>query len=67
MTGGAPLRVAMIGAGMISRYHLTAWQRCAGAEVVALADPIEVLGYQGVNILTAASARLPRSSSTSQL
>lgn len=35
----APLRVGMIGAGMISSYHLTAWQRCPGAEVVAIADP----------------------------
>jgi len=33
------LRVGMVGAGMISAYHLTAWRRCAGAEVVAIADP----------------------------
>ncbi len=39
MTASAPLRVGLIGAGMISRYHLTAWQRCPGAEVVAVADP----------------------------
>ncbi|MEQ8397542.1 Gfo/Idh/MocA family oxidoreductase [Thalassobaculum sp.] len=38
-TASAPLRIGLIGAGMISRYHLTAWQRCAGAEVVAIADP----------------------------
>ena len=39
MTTPAPLRIGMIGAGMISSYHLVAWQRCPGAEVVAIADP----------------------------
>ena len=39
MTTSAPLRIGMIGAGMISRYHLEAWRRCPGAEVVAIADP----------------------------
>ena len=39
MTTNAPLRIGMVGAGMISRYHLAAWRRCAGAEVVAIADP----------------------------
>ena len=39
MTTPAPLRIGMIGAGMISRYHLEAWRRCPGAEVVAIADP----------------------------
>jgi predicted dehydrogenase len=37
---GGKLRVAMIGAGMISEYHLTAWSRLKDdAEVVAVADP----------------------------
>ena len=39
MAQQAPLRVGMIGAGMISRYHLTGWQSCPGAEEVAIADP----------------------------
>ena len=39
MRTGHPLRVALIGAGMISRHHLIAWDRCASAEVIALADP----------------------------
>ncbi len=33
----APLRVALVGAGMISLYHLRAW-RAVGAEVVAICD-----------------------------
>jgi len=33
------LRVALAGAGMVSRHHLIAWRRCAGAKVVAIADP----------------------------
>ncbi len=33
------LRVALVGAGMISFKHLTAWKRVAGAEVVAVVDP----------------------------
>jgi predicted dehydrogenase len=33
------LRVALIGAGMVSQHHLIAWQHCADAEVVAIADP----------------------------
>jgi D-apiose dehydrogenase len=32
-------RVALAGAGMISRHHLLAWQAVPGMEVVALADP----------------------------
>lgn len=39
MNAPAPLRIGMIGAGMISSYHLIAWQRCPDAEVVAIADP----------------------------
>jgi len=34
-----PLRVAMIGAGMISFKHLTAWKRLPDAQVVAIVDP----------------------------
>ncbi|MEQ8815642.1 MAG: Gfo/Idh/MocA family oxidoreductase [Thalassobaculum sp.] len=41
MTASAPLRIGLVGAGMISGYHLTAWRRCPGAEVVAIADPSE--------------------------
>ncbi len=33
------LKVALAGAGMVSRHHLIAWSRCAGAEVVAICDP----------------------------
>ena len=33
------LRVAIAGAGMVSRHHLVAWSRCTGASVVAIADP----------------------------
>ena len=34
------LRVALIGAGMISEYHLFAWSRLARrAQIVAVADP----------------------------
>jgi D-apiose dehydrogenase len=33
------LRVALAGAGMVSRHHLIAWSKLADAEVVAIADP----------------------------
>jgi predicted dehydrogenase len=33
------LRVAVAGAGMVSRHHLIAWSRCPDADVVAIADP----------------------------
>lgn len=33
------LRVALIGAGMVSAHHLAAWAGVEGAEVVAIADP----------------------------
>ncbi len=37
---GDKLRVAMIGAGMISEYHLIAWSRLRNrAQIVAVADP----------------------------
>jgi predicted dehydrogenase len=32
-----PLRIALVGCGMISLYHLRAWQ-AAGAEIVAVCD-----------------------------
>ncbi|HEX2116457.1 MAG TPA: Gfo/Idh/MocA family oxidoreductase [Alphaproteobacteria bacterium] len=35
----AALRVGLIGAGMISPYHLTAWSRLQQAKVVAICDP----------------------------
>lgn len=34
-----PLRVALAGAGMVSRHHLIAWAKLAQAEIVAVADP----------------------------
>ena len=35
-----PLRIGLIGAGMVSRHHLIAWANIAGqADVVAVADP----------------------------
>ena len=36
--GPAPLRVALIGAGDISRYHLEAWRKVPAVEVVAICD-----------------------------
>ena len=33
------LRVAMVGAGMISRHHLDAWRKLAEVDVVAVVDP----------------------------
>ncbi len=39
-TGGNTLRVGLIGAGMITHYHLIAWSRVVGAEVVAICDPV---------------------------
>lgn len=34
------LKVALAGAGMVSRHHLIAWSKCADAEIVAIADPV---------------------------
>ena len=35
-----PLRIGLVGAGMVSRHHLLAWAELAGqASVVAVADP----------------------------
>ena len=40
MSSVHPLRVAVAGAGMISRHHLLGWQKLAGdVEVVAICDP----------------------------
>jgi predicted dehydrogenase len=40
MSIAAPLRVGLIGAGMVSQHHLLAWAKLRGiAEVVAIADP----------------------------
>lgn len=33
------LRIAVAGAGMVSTHHLRGWQECAGAQVIAIADP----------------------------
>lgn len=35
-----PLRVGVLGCGMISANHFTAWAHCQGAEVVAVCDPM---------------------------
>jgi len=40
------LRVAVAGAGMVSRHHLTAWSRCADATVVGIADPDRARAHQ---------------------
>lgn len=34
-----PLRIGVLGCGMISADHLAAWSRCQGARVVAVCDP----------------------------
>lgn len=34
-------KIGLLGCGHISRDHLTAWANCAGAEVVAVCDPVE--------------------------
>ncbi|MFO1398913.1 MAG: Gfo/Idh/MocA family oxidoreductase [Burkholderiales bacterium] len=34
-----PLRIGVLGCGMISADHLTTWSRCQGARVVAVCDP----------------------------
>lgn len=33
------MRVGLVGAGWVTQYHLPAWQRLEGAEIVALCDP----------------------------
>lgn len=35
-----PLRVGVLGCGMISANHFAAWANCQGAEVVAICDPM---------------------------
>jgi predicted dehydrogenase len=39
MNSTAPLRIGLIGAGMISEHHLIAWSRTSAARVVAVCDP----------------------------
>ena len=34
-----PLRGALIGAGAISQYHLSAWEKISQAEIIAICDP----------------------------
>lgn len=34
-----PLRIGLVGAGMVAQYHIRAWRACPGAELVAIADP----------------------------
>src|SRR5437762_2135185 len=34
------LRVGVVGAGMISEYHLRGWSQTDGAKVVAICDPV---------------------------
>jgi predicted dehydrogenase len=38
--GQGPLRVGLVGAGMISRHHLIGWSRAGDARVVAICDPV---------------------------
>ena len=40
LTRGGLLRVGVLGCGMISASHFTAWARCQGAQVVAVCDPM---------------------------
>lgn len=35
-----PLRIGVLGCGMISADHFAAWSRCQGAQVVAVCDPM---------------------------
>ncbi|APW39128.1 NAD-binding oxidoreductase [Rhodoferax koreense] len=39
-SGNKLLRVGVLGCGMISADHFTAWARCQGAQVVAVCDPM---------------------------
>jgi len=39
MTTATPLRVGLIGAGMVSFHHLSAWAGIADARIVGIADP----------------------------
>jgi len=38
MSNSSPLRVGVVGCGLISTAHLTAWAQCQGAQVVAVCD-----------------------------
>ena len=37
----AILRVGLVGAGMVAAHHVAAWEKCPGAELVAIADQDE--------------------------
>ncbi|WP_297579863.1 Gfo/Idh/MocA family oxidoreductase [Devosia sp.] len=39
MTRGRVVRVGLVGAGWVTQYHLPAWAKVDGAEVVAICDP----------------------------
>ena len=39
-TATTPLRVGVLGCGMISGNHFSAWAQCQGAQVVAVCDPV---------------------------
>ncbi len=39
MAAGTPIRIGLVGAGMVSRHHLSAWAGVSGARVTAIADP----------------------------
>ncbi len=40
MAATIPLRIGVLGCGMISANHFTAWANCQGAEVVSVCDPV---------------------------
>lgn len=52
----APLRVGVLGCGMISANHLTAWARCQGAQVVAVCDPLLERARERATAFSIASA-----------
>src|SRR6185437_15996361 len=52
VTSNTPLRGALIGCGFVSRFHLEAWARVPGVEIVALCEPDPAR-------LDAAAARAP--------
>ena len=39
MAGDGKLRAAMIGCGYFSQFHVAAWKRMGGVEIVAACDP----------------------------
>jgi predicted dehydrogenase len=42
VSGTSPLRIALFGAGRHAQHHARAILRCAGTELVAVADPSEI-------------------------